>query len=74
MTLPENSITEMDDEKIIIYIKRWGSKKLKIEKLNIQTILNIIFIICGFLGVLAYFEIQKLTELVEKIINRLKRK
>ena len=38
MTLPENSITEMDDEKIIIYIKRWGSKKLKIEKLNIQTI------------------------------------
>lgn len=28
---PENSITEMDNEKIIIYIKRWVSKKLKIE-------------------------------------------
>lgn len=39
-----------------------------------QTILNIIFIICGFLGVLAYLEVQKLTELVEKIINKLKRK
>lgn len=35
---PENSITEMDDEKIIIYIKKIGLKKLKIEKLNIQTI------------------------------------
>lgn len=39
-----------------------------------QTILNIIFIICSFLGVLAYFEVQKLTELVEKIINKLKGK
>lgn len=39
-----------------------------------QTILNIIFIICGALGVLAYFEVQKLTELVEKIINILTRK
>ena len=39
-----------------------------------QTILNIIFIICSFLGVLAYFEVQKLTELVEEIINKLKRK
>lgn len=39
-----------------------------------QTILNIIFIICGFLVVLAYFEVQKLTELVEKTINKLKRK
>ena len=39
-----------------------------------QTILNIIFIICGFLGVLAYCEVQKLTELVEKIINKLTKK
>lgn len=39
-----------------------------------QTIFNIIFIICGFLGVLAYFEVQKLTELVKKIIDKLKRK
>ena len=39
-----------------------------------QTILNIIFIICGFLGVLDYFEVQELTKLVEKIINKLKRK
>lgn len=39
-----------------------------------QTILNIIFIICSALGVLAYFEVQKLTELVEKIINKLTRK
>lgn len=39
-----------------------------------QTTLNIIFIICGGLGVLAYFEVQKLTELVEKIINKLTRK
>lgn len=27
--IPENSITEMDDEKIIIYIKRWASKSSK---------------------------------------------
>lgn len=26
---PENSITEMDNEKIIIYIKRWASKSSK---------------------------------------------
>lgn len=39
-----------------------------------QTILNIIFIIYSFLGVLAYFEVQELTKLVEKIINKLKRK
>ena len=31
---PENSITEMDDEKIIIYIKRWISKKAQNRKLN----------------------------------------
>lgn len=35
---PENSITEMDDEKIIIYIKRMGLKKAQNGKLNIQTI------------------------------------
>ena len=28
---PENSIIEMDNEKIIIYIKKVGLKKLKIE-------------------------------------------
>lgn len=39
-----------------------------------QTILNIIFIICGALGVLAYFEVQKLTDLIEKIVNKLTRK
>lgn len=39
-----------------------------------QIILNIIFIICGFLGVLAYLKVQKLTELVKKIINKLIKK
>lgn len=34
----ENSITEMDDEKIIIYIKKVGLKKTQNGKLNIQTI------------------------------------
>ena len=35
---PENSITEMDNEKIIIYIKKVGLKKAQNGKLNIQTI------------------------------------
>ena len=35
---PENSITEMDDEKIIIYIKKVSLKKAQNGKLNIQTI------------------------------------
>lgn len=35
---PENSITEMDDEKIIIYIKKTGLKKAQNGKLNIQII------------------------------------
>ena len=35
---PENSITEMDDEKIIIYIKKVGLKKAQNGKLNIQII------------------------------------
>ena len=39
-----------------------------------QIILNIIFITCGFLGVLAYFEAQELTELIEKILNKLIKK
>ena len=34
MTLPENSITEMDNEKIIIYIKKIGLKKAQNGKLN----------------------------------------
>ena len=36
-----------------------------------QTVLNIIFMICGALGVLAYFEVEKLTDIVEKIVNKL---
>ena len=39
-----------------------------------QIILNIIFIICGFLGVLAYFEVQELTKFVKKIIDKLIKK
>lgn len=35
---PGNSITEMDDEKIIIYIKKVGLKKAQNGKLNIQII------------------------------------
>ena len=35
---PENSITEMDNEKIIIYIKKTGLKKAQNGKLNIQII------------------------------------
>ena len=35
---PENSITEMDNEKIIIYIKKVGLKKAQNGKLNIQII------------------------------------
>ena len=35
---PKNSITEMDNEKIIIYIKKVGLKKAQNRKLNIQTI------------------------------------
>ena len=35
---PENSITEMDNEKVIIYIKKVDLKKAQNRKLNIQTI------------------------------------
>ena len=35
---PENSITEMDNEKVIIYIKKMGLKKAQNGKLNIQII------------------------------------
>lgn len=36
-----------------------------------QTILNIIFIICGALGVCAFFEVEMLSKTVEKLINKL---
>lgn len=32
--IPENSITEMDNEKLIIYIKKVGLKKAQNKKLN----------------------------------------